>query len=43
MADIYYQYGNGKYSEYESWVGKLQDLYMDEASKIQDIYMNLAM
>ena len=43
MADIYYEYGNGKYSEYESWAGKLQDVYMEEAGKIQDVYMDSAM
>lgn len=43
MADIYYKYGNGKYSEYESWADKLQDVYMEEAGKIQDVYMDSAM
>ena len=43
MADIYYKYGNGKYSEYEEWAGKLQDVYMSEAEKIQDVYLESAM
>lgn len=43
MADIYYKYGNGKYSEYENWARKLQDVYMEEANKIQDVYMDSAM
>jgi len=43
MANIYYKYGSGRYSEYEEWVGKLQDVYMSEAGKIQDVYINFAM
>ncbi len=43
MAEIYYKYGSGKYSKYESWAGKLQDVYMKEAGKIQDVYINSAM
>lgn len=43
MANIYHEYGSGKYSEYESWAGKLQDVYMKEAGKIQDVYMNSVM
>ena len=38
-----YKYGNGKYSEYEEWAGKLQDVYMSEAEKIQDVYLESAM
>lgn len=43
MANIYYKYGSGKYSEYENWAGKLQDVYMKEAGKIQDVYINSTM
>lgn len=43
MAKLMYTTGSGKYSEYEEWAGKLQDVYMDEAEKITDAYMDSAM
>ncbi len=42
MADIMFTMGSGSYEEYESWAGKLMDVYMDEAGKITDAYLNSA-
>ena len=33
---------NGSYSEYETWASRLQDVYMQEASKITDAYLDVA-
>lgn len=40
MANFYFNNGSGKYSEYEDWAAKLQDVYMKEAEKITNTYMN---
>lgn len=42
MAQLMYD-TNGSYSEYESWAGKLTDVYMEEAAKITDAYMDSVM
>lgn len=42
MAQLMYD-TNGSYDEYESWAGKLTDVYMEEAAKISDAYMDSVM
>lgn len=43
MAEVMLKQGSGSYSEYESWAGKLMDVYMEESQKIMDVYMNSAL
>ncbi len=42
MADFMLKNGNGSYSDYEDWSGKLMQVYMDESGKITDAYMKSA-
>ena len=42
MADFMLKNGNGSYSDYEDWSGKLMDVYMDESGKITDAYLESA-
>ena len=42
MADVYFTKGTGSYEEYETWAGKLMDVYMVEAQQITDAYMQSA-
>lgn len=39
MAQWMYRSGSGTYSEYESWAGKLMDVYQEEAAKITNAYL----
>lgn len=43
MANVMYKKGSGSYEEYESWAGKLMEVYMEESQKIMDYYMDSAM
>ncbi len=42
MSEYMFEYGSGKYSEYEEWAGKLTDVYMTEAGKITNAYLESA-
>lgn len=42
MAKVMFGKGTGSYSEYESWVQKLTDVYISEAQKISNVYLNSA-
>jgi hypothetical protein len=42
MADFMLKNGNGSYSDYENWSGKLMEVYMEESGKITDAYMKSA-
>lgn len=43
MAEVMLNKGDGKYDKYESWAGKLTDVYMEESAKISDVYLDSAM
>lgn len=38
MGEFYLNNGSGKYSEYEEWFDKLQNIYIEETYKIEEVY-----